>query len=343
MKRLFIHLGTQKTGSTVIQKTLYKYESDLRKEGFFLLKPTKLPFLLTFRERLDNKDYLSTIKSQFRKNINQSFNKKNKVILSWEGFYGDPLKFFKNRGQILDFISSSIGNDIEINIIVFLRRQDDFIQSLYSQAINQGQFDEGKQLLGLNYSKGFDYTLLLADLEQYLPNANHYLLPYDSAVLEKNGVVELFNEIIGSRTLTRAKTEDANIGMTSGAASLYEDVFGMIESTSGKKYLRKILQQKFNKGFFKDFNYMSFERRINLQSYYKAGNQFIANRFWKDKFGLQDFSPIREALNEENERDIDISKEVIIELVNERGEQLDKERKSLSLRIAKKINELWGI
>lgn len=337
MKKLYLHIGTHKTGSTALQKAIRDNEKKLKKEGFLVLKTSTLSFI----KKINRSDDPGLFVDEFSKVLNNAFLRSGKVILSWEGFSGSLLGQYKNRERVFQFIADAMPNDVNLDIICFLRRQDDFLQSAFSQAKHQGEFESADKLLKVEYQKGFDWAILLTDLENQLPNAEYHMLPYDPYILEKQSVVELYGETIGSIVLKKAKTKQANVGMSKDAALLYERLYDDIGSSISKKYFRKLLQQNMNKGLFKEYQHLDYESKVKLLEHYQSGNRSIAKRFWKEKYGIDDFSPIKEIREEMNGEML--QERVIIELLNEYGKGKQKDRRSWAIRLGRKLNALWGI
>jgi hypothetical protein len=120
-KQLFLHVGLAKTGTTAIQNFLMLNSSWLLERGIsYQVTPG-------FNSHYDlQKEIRSGNYSKFEKNIKSQFDKTDTVLLSSEFFPG-----------IIDKIKKNCFNLPDMKIIVYLRRQDYWLESLYAQEIKQ--------------------------------------------------------------------------------------------------------------------------------------------------------------------------------------------------------------
>ena len=136
MNKLYLHIGTHKTGTTEIQQSLIFAKNNLVKEKIIYLPYFPSSFELMRIKCLDNNmvaqctDYLQEqtkrYSSQFR------------FIMSFEGFSGDLEQGYKNSRLIAQTLKEAT-SEFDVSVIVYLRRQDTFLESAYTQLIHQGE------------------------------------------------------------------------------------------------------------------------------------------------------------------------------------------------------------
>ena len=137
MKTIFIHIGTPKTGTTAIQNFLNDNRTTLKKYG--LIYPV---FKVKYqRERsvrnghwLINPEVSREKYDECMKHLIHVTNKFSRVVLTDEGFWnrgGAETDFWLNLRKVLE------PRDIQLKVIVYLRRQDDYAYSYYAQRIKQ--------------------------------------------------------------------------------------------------------------------------------------------------------------------------------------------------------------
>ena len=128
-KTLYIHIGTGKTGTTMIQEcTKLNLDTFNNKHNFnyypshFYSNNYKNPD----RSNLDRVDLTNKLLEELKNNINSS--NLNSFLISSEFFPGE-------KHEEIQHIKNIFSNICDIKIIVYLRRQDEFIWSWYSQVI----------------------------------------------------------------------------------------------------------------------------------------------------------------------------------------------------------------
>lgn len=143
---LFIHIGTHKTGSTAIQRAFRADEKALRKEGLVRLRSCDRIALPS----LDATE-LEAMTSSLREEAGGQAGRPMRFLMTSEGFSGDPMTGYADAPVVASRLRAAT-HGFDARIILFLRRQDDFIESWYTQRIHEGRsetFDEFLQLIRL--------------------------------------------------------------------------------------------------------------------------------------------------------------------------------------------------
>ena len=132
---LLFHIGTHKTGTTALQNFLYNNCKNLNKYGW------DYPTLPREQFKFDVRNGLLLTKSYLRKDEN-TFDKIMKyiikctknynIILSFEDFW--ILNVEKFFSKILNYYKN-------IKVVLYLRRQDKYIESLYNQAVKSTYYE----------------------------------------------------------------------------------------------------------------------------------------------------------------------------------------------------------
>ena len=149
MKRIILHIGQIKTGSSALQEFLYNNREKLAKQGVcyyeelhiyngFPGKPNAslwspdMPYL---KERGLDKDVEEHVKEELE-NLRQTIQKNDTVILSNEAY-------FVRREVFYERIKNDLGemtDNPEIKITVYLRRQDEWALSAWKQYVKSSCF-----------------------------------------------------------------------------------------------------------------------------------------------------------------------------------------------------------
>lgn len=160
MKRLFVHIGTHKTGTSAIQEALCSQEEKLLAHGYLYPNTMRGPGEQR-RKHSRIVDVVRTasseeVQSEARKLVRELTSSDcHSAIVSAEGLSGRNPKAAK-------FFEGFQHPGLEVHIICYLRRQDIYARSLYSQMLREPRrqtmtFDEAiatpQVLERLNYHK----------------------------------------------------------------------------------------------------------------------------------------------------------------------------------------------
>jgi hypothetical protein len=125
MKSLYLHIGMHKTGTTVIQNFLFLNKELLvsKSLNYFSDEPIDYNFANALKEKRD----IDFVKKRIRK-LKEV--KEDNVLLSCEVFIeADHIP------ELFDeiFMNEGIYNDFDVKIIIYIRRQDRWLESSYLQ------------------------------------------------------------------------------------------------------------------------------------------------------------------------------------------------------------------
>ncbi len=163
-KRLYIHIGTQKTGSTTIQRFLSENMRMLRKQGVLypeFIRPSGRNHNRLISERsstshklvkkiFDDKEIVS-LKEKFDSEVKASG--AERIILSSEDLF---LPLEQQQWKLL----KSLCQGYEVFIIVYFRRQDEFLISLHNQRVKDSLSIKGSFLETLEQEQVLFKSLL---------------------------------------------------------------------------------------------------------------------------------------------------------------------------------------
>ncbi len=149
MNTIYLHVGTAKTGTTAIQNFCSENQEVLNRQGYYY---PEFPYRYPSASRLRNGHFLfgrvhdenglrddkreeEIFQEGFHK-IYEAFKTYRNVILSDEGLWTCG---FRDEKNVWEKIKEEIGEkQIAIKVIVYLRMQDTFLYSWWSQRVKEG-------------------------------------------------------------------------------------------------------------------------------------------------------------------------------------------------------------
>jgi len=201
MKKLFLHAGLHKTGSTALQLTLNKNRERLKLQdvhypltGISKNHHGQQNIAWEFcRDRRFRNEY-GNIRALLKEII---LSNHSKIVLSSEDFESSLIHPHR-WVNIVNYFSS---NNIEITFVIYLRNQIDYLKSMYFELLKAGFGDEFKlfsRKIISNTKYNFkewefilDYQKIFHSLNT-LKNVDVIYRDYDS-IVDKNTVVDFFN------------------------------------------------------------------------------------------------------------------------------------------------------
>jgi hypothetical protein len=292
-KKLYIHIGTHKTGSSAIQASIQCNSTFLKRNDFSFLKYslTHHPHILHSID-CENQTRLKEEKTNLENEI--SMISENNIILSCEEYFGDLSKSYSDAHSMaykLSFVTKSY----QKKIIIYLRRQDEFIESSYAQYIKEGASfsfcDFIKHDIN-NYQ--FNWFKLIGFYIDIFGKENVSIRPYEKKQLFEGDVVKDFYKIIGIDSLELLKKHKySNYGFTRSALEIARIYNKTYKTNNTKKMnLSNILQTRMHKNKFGEFNFFLYQERKKLLEYYKESNLKVAVEYLHQPQDMLYYEPI---------------------------------------------------
>lgn len=229
------------------------------------------------------KDYVQQSREKFKSILDnkRAENENISFITSAEEFSGNPFNGFKNTKAVAENLSEVTKDfNLDIYIIVYLRRQDDFFESLYQQSIRLGgglEFQEFKEQFD---SSDFNWYSLLNAYADFFGKDKIIIRRYHREYLpNQNSLIQDFGKIIGSKTISGyQQTISRNKGFsrdTLEITRLMNKHFGEEERFK----LRKIYDRVNAKPPFENYSYFSPSERESFLNMYLDSNSAILHEF----------------------------------------------------------------
>lgn len=287
--KLFIHIGTWKTGSSTIQYNLYKLRDALKREGFYYLcKENKMVIndgiIRNFTGLED--DYIRQSREKFKHILEAENRSGNTVfITSAEEFSGNPFQGFKNAGAVAENlyeITKDLG--LDIHIIVYLRRQDDFFESLYQQSIRLGESHSFREFSVKYDASDFNWYKLLQAYADLFGKEKVIVRRYHRKFLpEENSLIQDFGKIIGSEVVAGYEsTQSKNKGFSRDTLEITRIMNRYFEGEE-RFQLRKIYDRVNAKLPFEKYSFFSASERALFLERYEDSNVAVEREYLDDE------------------------------------------------------------
>mgnify|MGYP001110171798 CR=1 FL=1 len=285
MRNLFIHIGTPKTGSTAIQRALENYRrSEGAKHVYYILQPPHACVRKIQQATLPDVSISDELNAHIVSDVGYSQANQetpSDVILSSEGFAGMPLTGFDNS-DITASILKDATSEFNVRVIVYLRRQDQYVESMYTQTIHEGESHSFEGFLeNFNDQKALDYSSLLASFESQFGIENMVVRSYEHAA--KIGIVKDFGAVVGVSNLDQySDKRKANPSYSLQAINIARSINSKLK-TNEKLVLRWLLQEYCSKSkSCDDWLFDAAERMLFLDRF-RVSNEEVARKYFDGK------------------------------------------------------------
>jgi len=289
-KRLFIHIGTHKTGTSAIQNFLFRNREALREKGFFYPLPGNKPGHHPIAGEFNpyNQRYkkgvmktLSYIQEIRTHNLGTS-------IISAEGL--------TSRGIDVQKLRDIIPGDLDVKIIIYLRRQDERLESGYNQIV-KGPRRYSKKFLDSgsipNQKYILDYYKILIPWRDIFGQENIIVRVYEKEQLPQ-GIINDFCNVIGLALDHKFKISEERIN-----PSLDRDIIEMIRLCNEKceknieyhNWLVMNLEKKMVKTILQQ-HLLSPQQRRDLIEEYAESNAKVAREYLGREDGRLFYAPL---------------------------------------------------
>lgn len=323
-KTIYLHIGTPKAGSSSIQNTLFNNIENLKRQGYLYPKTgLKLANHYFLADSIINPTINSEeIYTQLLKEFEES--KSNNLIISTERFHiletPEQIKILKNLLE-----------GYNIKIIIYLRRQDLFIQSAYGQQI-RGQLSITIQDFlkkKIPATKLLDYYSRLEMWSNVFGKENITVQPFERKQLG-NGLINnffSFLEITDTQNFNLTEYEKVNMGLNSYETELLRV---LNKHNLQPAIIQKLKDYIISNSSHKTSDLLSYKEKTALLRKYKACNQKIAEEYLKREAGnlFYDFPSKKDSYTK-------IKKTTLIKYFDESSDKILNENEKQELRNVK--------
>lgn len=280
MAILYVHIGTTKTGTSAIQRTLYNSQGvleqqkivypdfGLRYEG---VSKERNAHFLNEKDDPEGKDYIFAVKE-----IAGLSKKYEKIILSEESLWGAPKRLHQ-------FAEDMKNLGITMKIIVYFRRQDLYLQSTYAQKVKVSLRKTFEEYLD-SHDLYLDYYEHIQQFAELVGKENLMVRVYEKQQFVSQDLLTDFSEQLGIKNRNEfAEAMHANESL----AGVYLEVKRLLnrnEAFQHRKnvvadYLREIAKQSGKTASYAKNQYFFYEKQMAFLAEFEESNQKMAREF----------------------------------------------------------------
>lgn len=280
MARLIAHIGTHKTGSTAIQRAMLAHAGDLERQGIFYVPLTRETLPLETSTEFDP-GAAAAVRAALLESLPRDVGDRT-VVISSEAFSGDVRTGYENAPVMAEFLRA-VTDGFETTVVVYLRRQDSFVESAYAQLIHMGGTESFEEYLAGLPAEAFDWHRLVSTFARRFGADSIVVRRYDRSVLpEHTSILDDFATVIGADTLPPAPGQESpNRGYSRDALEVAR-VCNRYLDKDQRHRLRLMLQATSAKEPFEPYSFFTGEERRRFLERFEESNARVAEEFVRD-------------------------------------------------------------
>ncbi len=269
--KIFLHIGTHKTGSTALQSFLHNNRQQLLSKGVYYAETANdltghqsIAWMIRDGEIAQAKDFILQQLSKAQEHNCDS------LVLSSEEF-----EFTHDVKRVASVLP------LPTEIILFLRRQDDYLESEYGQHLRMYNIrftgDIYQFYMYHNLFNRFNYQFIANRWQKHFPKESFHIVNYDEA--KKHNIFDTFFKIIctdRNHLITVGETYK-NVGLSAQAyvylARLNEMSLSYDQHHRGLSILKSYFPNK-------DTSLLSKTLRNRLLHIFSYQNHSLAKTYW---------------------------------------------------------------
>ena len=293
MKKVWLHIGTHKTGTTTLQKFFFENKEVLLQRGLYY--PTEGSYfyqegenhsLLAHALRNERPEFLPdnltfTLEgcvNDIRADIRKS--DAPEIVISSEHFsFNSTTEQVERLKRVFDSIAS------EIHVIIYLRRQDHRIESGYGQMIKRGyrigSFESFIQWMSSAPDQSLDYEKKVKLFADVFGAENVTVRIFEKSQIHPQGLLSDFMNILGISKLTEFKqVQDANISPSTEVLEILRYVNSFYPKVNSRKLFAQLFENLPLDGLDQTrYSLYSEALREKTLDNYRTSNERLARNF----------------------------------------------------------------
>lgn len=291
---LYLHAGAHKTASSFLQSALKENQEQLFDKGLKVVLRKNVinsPFqqaLECIKEgRVNDQEKLDAGKDSLIKMLPKKSNI-DCLITNEDLFCNLKLQdFYPNLKRQLEFVANSVPKGVTPKFILYIRRQADYIESVYMQYIHLGRSLSFESYLGEGLPKFLSWLDVANTAKEVFGKENVLIKPFETIktlgakAFYFDFLKELGDNLENGLSFNEAVATDrgANRSYSALGMEIAKRINPILESKADKNNLRSFLQSKFSTATHEKARFLSNEEKSEIFEIYKAGNKELFGNY----------------------------------------------------------------
>lgn len=289
MKKIFLHVGAPKTGSSTIQSNLERYKDTIKKLnvcypiGFnnvfkyphagFISTGNVNPLAYAMRYNTDPAKYRDFEIHSVLESLYKAIDNNDNVILSHEDL------IYANERFLTTIFDWSISNGYQVHPVIIIRDQISWHVSDYKQHVRQLMTDKTFiEVLGRSLSlRAADWYSYITKFENVFGHEKIIVCLYDRNLIDGN-IIQFYMNQLGFKAdfLGGLNIHNKNLGISPSAAVVTANFHRYSKDREKQNKLLELLSQS---DYSTDSNIVSREIANLIRSYYKESNRKLCEKY----------------------------------------------------------------
>ncbi|HXK39800.1 MAG TPA: hypothetical protein VJ837_03130 [Candidatus Paceibacterota bacterium] len=275
-KTIYLHIGAHKTGTSAIQSMLKAESRRLRWHGFFYERSFYDLGRMLKRESPLAPGVLERLRQEFHDRIDAR--PEPNIIGSSENFFGDVFKGYSNTRAVANDLRAILA-DYDVRIVASIRRQDEFVQSVYHQHVKQGGTMRFDAFVEAHDIYAYRWNDLLREYAEVFERSHLTVHCYEDVFLQQDRLLErVFESLQSSGFRTRHRLGLINPGLSSKGIEMAIRCNDLLTAEEHKLF-RHFLQSTFHHRPEDDHSLLSPQQRQALMASYAQSNRRCIEEF----------------------------------------------------------------
>lgn len=290
MNTLILHIGTDKTGTTSLQNFL-----TANRERLGEISSWSYPDLS--RQRIDNLFDLLLVKEEERTTTSQErrrYYEELEKVLAHKNVVLSSEQFYIHWDESIKILDEMAPRFADLKIVLYLRRQDLYWESLWGENVKWGLTRDPQQALRCgDYRDRCDYYGRIGDLCKIIKKEQLILRLYEGkSEFPKFDVINDFLEILGlsekKEIFIFGKTENVRLSrdcleLMRFYHAVRKEQFAQMQPEWNFERLFTDISSGMERGKMNRGGYLSSQERICMLEAHEKGNQQIAKTFFENR------------------------------------------------------------